>query len=263
MFDRDNRRTSYDGTLTKQRDPLELKAANAESGILTGYASKFWAVDSYGEVTAPGAFLQTIADRGPTGANRILLRYEHNVTIGTHTAMAEDQSGLAIEAHISDDGMDGTRVRRHLADGVAYGLSIGFRRMSDRSADESDPLDFSTAPPWVQTLPRNEIRVLTGVKLYENSVVSFPANDPSLVESYRSEPIDFDALVAAVKAGRLTADQTAQLNDLMNATPADGPQADGETPAAARLAQTAQRQRQADLTFLLAELRQRGIGVDL
>jgi hypothetical protein len=73
-MDYDNRRSAsdYDGskTLTKQREPLEMKA-DADKGLFTGYASKFWVVDSYGEVTAPGAFLKSIAERGPAGADRI------------------------------------------------------------------------------------------------------------------------------------------------------------------------------------------------
>lgn len=240
MFDHDNRRTSYEGPLTKQRDPLELKAANADKGELTGYASKFWVVDSYAEATAPGAFQQTIADRGPQGANRIILRYEHQYTIGTHTKMAEDQIGLAIEAHASDDGMYGSAVRRHLADGVQYGLSIGFRRIADRSGEDSDPFDYSSAPDWVRRLPPSEIRVLTGVKLFENSVVSFPAVDPALIESYRAEPADFEALMAALKTGQLTVEQTAQLKALLDAKPADRGGAGGETPPVA-LTQTVTR----------------------
>ena len=246
----DNRRSSYEGTLTKQRDPLAIKAADTEKGLLTGYASKYWVVDSYAEATAPGAFAQTIADRGPQGADRILLRLEHEHTIGKHTQMSEDGTGLLIEAHVSDDGMYGTAVRRQLADGVPYGLSIGFRRFTDRSAEDSDPLDFSAAPPWVQQLPRNEIRILTGLKLYENSVVSFPAVDPALITDYRSNPDDPDieALLAAIKAGRLTPEQTAQLKVLL---PADGPQADSETLAAARLTQTA-KSRNYDAEYRLA-----------
>lgn len=257
-----NRRQTYDGTLTKQRDPLELKA-QAEQGLITGYASKWWVVDSYAEATAPGSFAETIAQRGPRGADRILLRYEHETTIGTHRSMAEDATGLAIEGHVSDDGMDGTRVRRHLADGVKYGLSIGFRRLADRTAEESDPLDFASAPEWVQRLPRNEIRILTRVKLYEDSIVSFPAVDPATVDSYRSDPPDVAALIIAVKAGRLSDEQITQLKALLSDSPADGPQADSETPAAARLTQTARRTRQAELTFLRHRAAALGIGVSL
>lgn len=255
-YDHDNRRTTYDGVLTKQRDPLALKTANGDKGELTGYASKFWAVDSYGEATAPGAFLQTIAERGPQGANRILLRYEHNVTIGTHTRMTEDADGLLIDGHISDDGMDGTRVRRHLADGVQYGLSIGFRRVSDRSATDDDPLDLSTAPGWVQQMPRNDIRILTGVRLYENSVVSFPAVDPALVESYRAADT-FDGLIAALSSRKLSPDELQQLTSLIDAMPADTPTGDGETPP--RAVQTAFRNRHAEFAFIRAELARSGV----
>lgn len=261
MFDHDNRRSSYEGTLTKQRDPLAIKAADAEKGLLDGYASKWWVVDSYAEATAPGSFLQTIADRGPAGANRILLRYEHQVTIGTHTKMQEDQTGLLIEAHVSDDGMDGTRVRKHLADGVQYGLSIGFRRYTDRSAEDSDPLDFSSAPDWVKTLPRNEIRILTGLKLFEDSVVSFPAVDPALITNYRSADA-FDQLIEVLKSRKLSPDELSQLKHFIDAKPADTAPDDGETPPAEDV-RTAARKRQADLTILLTDLRQRGIGVSL
>lgn len=249
----DNRRTTYDGHLTKQRDPQEVRA-DGEQGILTGYASKYWVVDSYAEATAPGSFAETIAQRGPKGSNRILLRYEHETTIGTHRSMAEDSVGLLIEGHVSDDGMDGTRVRRHLADGVQYGISIGFRRMADRTAEDNDPLDFSSAPSWVQSLPRNEIRILTGVKLYENSVVSFPAVDPALVESYRSETPDIAALIAAVKAGRLTDEQTTQLKALFTESPADPQSADSEMPAATLPTQTAKRNYEAEIALLCSTL---------
>jgi HK97 family phage prohead protease len=260
MNEPDNRRSSYEGTLTKQRDPLDFKA-EAEKGLLTGYASKFWVVDSYAEATAPGAFAETIAQRGPQGANRILLRYEHEHTIGRHTQMAEDATGLAIEAKVSDDGQWGTAVRAHLADEVQYGLSIGFRRHSDRTAEDSDPLDFNSAPDWVKTLPRNEIRVLTGLRLMENSVVSFPAVDPALIDSYRSSEPDIPALIAAIKAGNLSAEHLTQLRELLSETPADT-SSNSETPVLSEV-DTAKRNRAAEYAFLTADLRLRGIlGVD-
>jgi HK97 family phage prohead protease len=256
MNEPDNRRSSYDGTLTKQRDPLDFKA-DSQKGLLTGYASKFWVVDSYAEATAPGAFAETIAQRGPQGSNRILLRYEHEHTIGRHTNMLENDTGLAIEAKVADDGMWGTAVRAHLADDVQYGLSIGFRRHSDRTAEDSDPLDFSSAPDWVKTLPRNEIRVLTGLRLMENSVVSFPAVDPALIDSYRSSEPDIPALIAAVRAGNLSDDHLSQLRALLSETPADI-SSNSETPVLPD-ARTARRGRAMEMTLLLADLRQRGI----
>ena len=250
MTEPDNRRSTYDGILTKSRDPLDVKA-DADKGLLTGYASKFWVVDSYAEATAPGAFTETIAQRGPQGANRILLRYEHEHTIGTHTRMAEDDAGLAIEAKVSDDGMWGSTVRAHLKDDVQYGLSIGFRRHGDRTAEDNDTLDFSSAPDWVKTLPRNEIRILTGLRLMEDSVVSFPAVDPALVNGYRSD-LDLDTFVAG-----LTDSQRDYLKRLISESLAEGG-SNSEKPVLPTL-QTAMRNRHAETQILLADLRQRGI----
>ena len=54
MHDQDNRRSTYEGLLTKSRDPLEFKADTA-NGILSGHTTKWWVVDSYAETTAPGS----------------------------------------------------------------------------------------------------------------------------------------------------------------------------------------------------------------
>lgn len=227
MDDRDNRRSTYDGLLTKALDPLAFKA-NAEQGLLSGYASQFWVVDSYGECTAPGCFQKSITERGPKSATpRILLRYEHTETIGTHTAMSEDASGLQIEAKVSDDGMYGTAVRRQLADEVPYGLSIGFRRIGWRTATADDPLILDFAPTWARQMAITDpasISVLTEVKLMENSVVSFPAVDNALIDSYRADDLNARALqrvLTDLKAGRLTDAHLATLTQITQAMPAD------------------------------------------
>jgi len=136
---------------------------------------------------------------------------------------------------------------------VQYGLSIGFRRISDRTAEDNDPLDFSSAPDWVKSIPRNEIRVLTGVRLMENSVVSFPAVDPALVASYRSE-LDLSKLAA-----ELTPEQRAELMRILSDVPAvDG--SNSETPVLP-IVDTALRNRYAEMQYLFADLRLQGIGV--
>lgn len=226
MDERDNRRSTFDGFLTKALDPLAFKAT-AEQGVLSGYASKFWVVDSYGEATAPGAFQKSITERGPkSDTPRVLLRYEHEYTIGTHTAMSEDASGLQIEAKVSDDGMYGTAVRRQLADEVPYGLSIGFRRIGWRTATADDPLILDFAPSWARQMAAtdpSQIYILTELKLMENSVVSFPAVDNALVDGYRSDDLNARALqrvLADLKAGRLTEPHLATLAQIAQALPA-------------------------------------------
>ena len=231
------KRTTYDGFLTKTEAPQAFTKADGDSGTLEGYASKFWEVDSYGEFTIPGAFARSITERGPKGADRILFRYEHMTTVGKHLEMEEDEVGLRIKAQISDDGSDGTRLRRHLRDGIPYGLSIGFRYISQRSATPDDPLDLTHAPAWVfgdGGEPRLDMLVgLSEVKHLENSAVSFPAVDTALIDSYRADTDlsqrAIDRLLLDLKRGVLTDDQLTQLRAFAQSLPAASIP-DGETP---------------------------------
>lgn len=214
------KRETYDlPILTKADQPAPITKALGDDGILGGYASKFWEVDSYGECTAPGCFTKSITERGPEGADRIVFRYEHMVTVGKHTSMVEDETGLAIEAFISDDPMDGGRLRRHLKDGVPYGISIGFRRIRSRSATAADPLNIANAPGWLtnpegQFDPANVI-VLEECRLMENSAVSFPAVDSALVDSYRSLSLDtIERLLNDLKAGSIRPEDKRRLEQL-------------------------------------------------
>jgi HK97 family phage prohead protease len=227
MDERSLKRPSYDGVLTKDAAPLPAKA-DAEQGVLSGYGSRFWVVDSYAETTAPGSFQKSIAERGPGGADRIFLRFEHYETCGVWTDLKEDGQGLYGDAFIKDDGGFGSRLRNHLAEPhpVPYGLSIGFRRVAQRPATEDDPLDLTSAPAWVKQLAAQDvgqITVLTEVKLLEISAVTFPAVDPAMVESYRTDVHAFalQRVLADLKAGRLTDAHVALLTQIAQALPAD------------------------------------------
>lgn len=226
--------------LTKDRAPEPLAKASGADGVLSGYSTRWWVVDSYGEFTIPGAFAKSINERGPGSANpKIVLRYEHEHTIGRHTAMREDDTGMRIEAAISDDGMWGTALRRQLADGVPYGLSIGFRRVKQRPATEADPLDFTYAPDYIkQMVAADGVGFLVGleeIKHLEDSAVTFPAVEPATVDGYRADILDLprrhiDALLRDARAGRLSDDHITSLCALAQTLPAAS-DPDGEMPA--------------------------------
>jgi HK97 family phage prohead protease len=231
------KRQSYDGFLTKTDAPQAFTKADGESGEVIGYASKWWEVDSYGEFTIPGAFSRSINERGPKAANRIIFQYQHFIPVGKHLELEEDDTGLRVKARISDDGMDGTRLRRHLRDEIPYGLSIGFRRVNERAATPDDPLDLTNAPAWAfgeGGQPRYDALVgLSEIKLLENSAVSFPAVDSALVDGYRAD-IDLtqraiDRLLLDLKRGVLTDAQITQLRAFAQTLPAASIP-DGETP---------------------------------
>src|SRR5687767_5755684 len=99
----ERRAAPSDAVLTKDLDPAPLTRADGETGLISGYDSRWWVVDSYGECTAPGCFAVSIRDRGPKAATpRIVLRYEHMDTIGTYREMDEDGDGLVSVGLASD-----------------------------------------------------------------------------------------------------------------------------------------------------------------
>lgn len=218
---------------TKDLDPLPIKSDGGE-GQLAGYASVYWVVDSYGEATAPGSFSRSVAERGPTGSNRIPFRYEHEHTIGTHTAIdADDPKGLGIEAQVVDDGMYGTVLRRHLAGGVPYGISIGFRTIRGRSGTPEDPFIWDHAPAWLRENPDpTAVYVLDEIKLMENSGVTFPAVEPARIERYKADAGQaLESVLASVKAGTLTPTQIGLLREIATALPAAAAPETGQAPA--------------------------------
>lgn len=243
-------------------DALDLRAkATLDGGVLSGYGSKFWVVDSYGEFTIPGCFQKSIDERGPTGKDRILYRYEHDITIGKPTVLREDADGLYLEAKISDDGLWGTALRRQLADGVPYGQSIGFRRVGFRSATETDPLIFDFAPPWVMQVPRTELIGITECKLPEISSVSFPAVDNATVDDYRSAQrvALLASLIPDLKAGRLSEDELEALKEAAAAI-ADGRDLPSEMQKQTPTTRTSQACA-LELSLVAARLKSQGVNI--
>lgn len=181
-----------------------FEAASDASGGFDGYASTFWDVDSYGTAFAPGAFAKTLAER----SDRTLVLWQHDpyLPIGKPLEMEEDERGLAVSARISDGTNAGREALALLRDGVPLGLSIGFRTLRERPVDlERDPVILDNAPRAVQASPEKAV-IIEEARLFEFSVVSFPANEQAQISAIRQD-VELEALVmalAALREGRLT-----------------------------------------------------------
>jgi HK97 family phage prohead protease len=147
---------------------LEVKSVDS-NGHFSGYASVFGVVDSYNEIVAPGAFIDSIADR--KAKNRklpTLWQHRSDMPIGAYDVFKEDEKGLYVEGQLLVK--DVALARESLAlmkAGVVTGLSIGY---------------------WVRASTYDEktsIRTLTQVDLEEVSLVTFPANDDARVEAVK------------------------------------------------------------------------------
>lgn len=149
--------------------PLEVKEV-AKSGEFSGYLSVFNNIDSYREAVMPGAFAETLADWGSKGRlPPILWQHRSGEPIGPFTTMREDSKGLYVEGLLLVDDLQRAKEAHALmTHKVVSGMSIGFETIGE----EIDK--------------QNRIRKLTKVKLWEGSIVTFPANEAAQIEAVKS-----------------------------------------------------------------------------
>lgn len=205
----------------KAGDPrqIEYRAADAdvqdEAGVVAGYLSTFWVVDSYGTAFAPGCFDKTLRERG----EKLFLLYQHNPdwAIGKLSNLTVDEIGLKHESQVVDDGAEGSVALKRLRAGVPFGHSHGFRTIYERPAKpDDDPLIFTAnSPEWAKRFPE-EVWVVEESKEYEGSIVTFPANDLAVITDVRSD-LEMQTLAQTLEAlrdGRLNAAQRALIADI-------------------------------------------------
>lgn len=195
----------------------EARAADDGAG-LSGYASHFLSVDSYGTALKRGAFRKTIRERG----DKIPVLWQHNpdYPIGKPTELKEDKTGLFFNASISEGTTHGRDVMALLRDGVPLGMSFGFQTIKDRSATDDDELDFTYAPDFFKGKDgRANVRVIEEVRLWEISTVTFPANEQAAITNVRAvaEADAVSSLIEHIRAETLTDEQRALVADLVAA----------------------------------------------
>lgn len=133
------------------------------SSVITGYASVFNTVADIGwfrEQVAPGAFADTIAQGDDV---RALIDHDQSRILGRSKAgtlrLSEDSKGLKVEIDLPD-----TQVARDLVVSMERGdvnqMSIGF---------------YSEVEEWDETDPDNPLRTIKKARLFDVSVVTFPA----------------------------------------------------------------------------------------
>jgi len=151
--------------------PFEMKAiGDGDARTFEGYGSVFGVVDSYGDIVASGAFKRSLREAKSAGRLPALL-WQHDTAapIGVYESMTEDATGLYVQGRLSDTQL-GREAYTLLKDGALSGLSIG----------------FSVFPNGAKVDEKTGIRTLTAIRLWETSLVTFPANDPARVTGVKT-----------------------------------------------------------------------------
>lgn len=189
---------------------LEIKrGATTDEMVISGYGSTFGHVDSYGHTIAKGAYADAIRDAKYEGRYPAMLLQHGGMLqgavdatpVGIWTELREDDYGLHLTGKLAPTGMGRTlwallNMTPHPA---ITGLSIGF------VTKDSD----------TRNLPEGARLRLTKIKLYEVSLVTFPADDYSRVrqigqpkskldESFEGLMASLDRLRSAVPAQHVT-----------------------------------------------------------
>lgn len=149
--------------------PFEVKAIE-DTGEFSGYLSVFNNVDSWRDIVMPGAFAETLAEWNSKGRlPPVLWQHRSGEPIGPFTKMHEDQKGLYVEGRLLVNELQRAKEAHALVKHkVVSGMSIGFETIGEEWDKE------------------NRLRKLTKVRLWEGSIVTFPANEEAQIEAVKS-----------------------------------------------------------------------------
>ena len=150
---------------------FDLARFDEQAGTVEGYAST-WDRDEDGDVIVRGAFAKTIRERVPAGKVKLLdsHRWDASHVIGTVTEAREEDRGLWIKAAFSSTA-EAQAIRQKVLEGHLNSFSIGFEIIRDEIQKDEEG---------------NWTRFIYEVKLYEVSIVPFPANENAVILGAKS-----------------------------------------------------------------------------
>lgn len=150
---------------------VELKLEGEDSRKFGGYASVFNGTDSYGDTILPGAYVKTLEK---DGMPKMFFGHDWGLPIGKWLDAHEDEKGLYVEGELTPGNPQSDSVLAALKHGTVDGLSIGFR------LDQNDFDEKEDGGRLIKNVSR----------LFEISIVNFPADSAARVVEVRSEDID-------------------------------------------------------------------------
>lgn len=151
---------------------IELKGVEikGDANQFEGYASIFNGNDSYNDTILPGAFASAIKKGVP------LMFFNHDwseIPIGKWTKLEEDDKGLRVVGELTPGNPHAESVLAALKHGTLNGLSIGFSLSKDGYDEKED------GGRTIKEIDR----------LFEISVVTFPADEAARIEAVKSAAI--------------------------------------------------------------------------
>ena len=145
---------------------IQLKMSDDEPGTFTGLLSPYNEIDEVGDIVRPGAYKRTI--KANNGVIPLLWQHDSKEPIGK-LQLLDKEDGLYVRGSIilDDSVPNGKKAYTLMKHEVVDGLSIGFQ-------------------PTVAPVDEKGIRNINEAKLFEGSVVTFPAALSARISSVKS-----------------------------------------------------------------------------
>ncbi|WP_051563732.1 HK97 family phage prohead protease [Enterovibrio calviensis] len=154
---------------------LQIKSFDSiedEEGVFIAYANVKNVVDRVRDCTIDGCFDGSVKRSNETGKfPKMLLQHDYKQVCGVWLEMVEDDYGLKVKGKLALNTTIGRETYELLKIGALDALSIGYN-VKREFYDKATKITF-----------------LQEVDVREVSIVTFPCNDESLIESVKSEDI--------------------------------------------------------------------------
>ena len=149
---------------------FKVKTFDIQTGEIEGYANTFNFKDYAGDITMPGAFTETLKEHKRNGTV-IKMLWQHDPTkpIGVWTEASEDEKGLYLKGKLTLGVQLADEAALLMAAGALDGLSIGYEVINEK-------YDY-----------KEDANLLLELSLQETSIVTFPCNAQSRIESVKSK----------------------------------------------------------------------------
>lgn len=159
--------------MEKKNYRFKVNKFDIEAGEISGYANTFGFRDYAGDITQNGAFTNSLKNHIAEGTS-IKMLWQHNTTevIGVWTEAVEDEHGLYLKGKLTKGVQKSDEALLLLAAGALDGLSIGYTVEDSRWDSKQDA------------------RLLLEINLLECSIVTFPCNTQSRIDSVKSNLTD-------------------------------------------------------------------------
>jgi uncharacterized protein len=196
---------------------LKFEAAEIDPDERTfeGYAAAYGNVDSDNDIIEMNAFAKSIKEGFPAKRIKVLWQHKTDTPIGLPVDMREDSKGLWVKSKISRTAK-GDEAIELMRDGVIDRMSVGF-----------------SIPGGKSTIDGQGIRHIYEGKLFEYSLVTWPANDQAVITGVKTlkELREFSENESlSVKARNELLAELASITALLKGEPLKNTQPAGQPP---------------------------------